>query len=429
MWHLHPTETKKVVPGWREWNNSVICGLMSLIETAPMTPSRSLLPLIVLAQFCCTSLWFASNGVMGALIAAFSLKATALGHLTAAVQIGFIAGTLVFAIYNLADRYSPSKVFLISAMLGALTNLGAIWEGHSLESLFTLRLLTGFFLAGIYPVGMKIAADYYQKGLGKSLGYLVGALVVGTAFPHLLAGFGGGIHWKAVILTTSALAVLGGLAIGLGVPDGPYRKPALRTDLKAVPQLFRIRPFRQAALGYFGHMWELYAFWAFIPVLCLQYLDRHPDNAFSVPIWSFLIIGIGGLACVGGGYASLRWGARKTAKVALMVSGVCCLSAPFVLMQPAVWIFLVFMLVWGGSVIADSPMFSTLVARSAPGRFKGTGLTIVNSAGFAITVLSIQLLNGLFAAYPDTIWVYLLLALGPALGWVGLGKKPLPQTN
>lgn len=387
-----------------------------------MKPARYLLPVIVLAQFCCTSLWFASNGVMEALIEAFGLKPTALGHLTAAVQLGFIGGTLVFAIYSLADRFSPSKVFLVSALLGALTNICTIWEGHTLTSLIGLRLLTGFFLAGIYPVGMKIAADYYQKGLGKSLGYLVGALVVGTALPHLLTSLGGGTQWRTVILTTSALAVLGGLAIGLAVPDGPYRKPALQTDFSAFPQLFRIRSFRQAALGYFGHMWELYAFWAFVPVLCLQFLDRNPTT-FSIPLWSFLIIAIGGLACIGSGYASLRWGARRTAQVSLLVSGICCLLTPLALTQPHAWVFLLFMLVWGSSVIADSPMFSTLVAHSAPGRLKGTGLTIVNSAGFAITVLSIQLLNSLFAAYPETVWVYLLLALGPVLGWIGLGKK------
>jgi MFS family permease len=366
---------------------------------------------------------------MEALIEAFGLKSTALGHLTAAVQLGFIAGTLVFAIYSVADRFSPSKVFLFSALLGALTNICTIWEGHSLASLFGLRLLTGFFLAGIYPVGMKIASDYYQKGLGKSLGYLVGALVVGTALPHLLTSFGGSMQWKTVIVTTSALALLGGLAIGFALPDGPYRKPALRTDFSAFSLLFRIRSFRQAALGYFGHMWELYAFWAFVPVLCLQFLDRRLSGAFSVPFWSFLIIGIGGVACVVGGYASLRWGARKTAQISLLVSGVCCLLAPVVLIQPHSWIFLVFMLVWGSSVIADSPMFSTLVARSAPGPMKGTGLTIVNSAGFALTVLSIQLLNGLSAAYPGSIWIYTLLALGPLLGWIGLGKEPPAQVD
>ena len=151
-----------------------------------MKPSNLILPVIVLSQFCCTSLWFAGNGVMPDLVSTFGLSESAIGHLTSAVQFGFIVGTLVFAILSIADRFSPSKVFFTCAILGALFNLGVVWEGNSLGSLLSFRFFTGFFLAGIYPVGMKIAADYFEKGLGKSLGYLVGALVVGTAFPHLL---------------------------------------------------------------------------------------------------------------------------------------------------------------------------------------------------------------------------------------------------
>ena len=151
-----------------------------------MNPPKRILPIIVISQFCCTSLWFAGNGVMRDLVANFNLNQSALGHLTSAVQFGFISGTLVFALLTIADRYSPSKVFLFSALLGATCNVLMIGSYNNFSSLLLFRFLTGFFLAGIYPVGMKIAADYYDKGLGKSLGFLVGALVLGTALPHLL---------------------------------------------------------------------------------------------------------------------------------------------------------------------------------------------------------------------------------------------------
>ncbi|MEM7040856.1 MAG: MFS transporter, partial [Bacteroidota bacterium] len=228
---------------------------------------RHILPVIVIAQFFCTSLWFAGNGVMYELMLNFELGEGAVGALTSSVQFGFIIGTLLFAVFSIPDRFSPSRVFLVCALLGALFNLGVIWEGNSLASILAFRFLTGFFLAGIYPVGMKIAADYYDKGLGKSLGLLVGALVVGTAFPHLLKEMKGELPWQFVLVATSSLAVLGGALMMLLVPDGPHRKPSQKIDFSAIRQVFRERQFRAAAFGYFGHMWELYTFWAFLPLV------------------------------------------------------------------------------------------------------------------------------------------------------------------
>ena len=178
-----------------------------------MQLSKKILPIIVISQFFCTSLWFAGNGVMSSLVTTYKLPENALSLLTSAVQFGFITGTLTFALFTIADRFSPSKVFFISALLGALFNIGFILENQTLFSLISLRFFTGFFLAGIYPVGMKIATDYYQKGLGKSLGFLVGALVLGTALPHLLKDLFINLSWKIVLFTTSTLAVIGGLLI------------------------------------------------------------------------------------------------------------------------------------------------------------------------------------------------------------------------
>lgn len=383
---------------------------------------KRILPVIVISQFCCTSLWFAGNGIMNDLVTQFGLNENALGHLTSSVQFGFIIGTLIFAILTIADRFSPSKVFFVSALLAALFNLGIVWEGNSLMSLLSLRFFTGFFLAGIYPVGMKIATDYYSKGLGKSLGFLVGALVVGTAFPHLLKDLISSFSWKSVLFATSSLAVFGGFLMVALVPNGPYRKPGVSLDLSAFFKVFQNSKFRSAAFGYFGHMWELYTFWAFVPIMLKTYSTLHPQTTFNIPVLSFLIIGIGGLACVLSGYISQSKGTKQTAFSALLLSCICCLISPLLFSINSEIIFIIFLLFWGMVVIADSPLFSTLVAQNAPPEIKGTALTIVNCIGFSITIVSIQLLNSIHTI-TDSNALYMLLAIGPILGLISLGYK------
>ena len=353
------------------------------------------------------------------LLVNFDLNESALGHLTSAVQFGFIIGTLIFAILTIADRFSPSKVFISCALLGAVFNLGIIWEGNNLTSILTFRFFTGFFLAGIYPIGMKIASDYYKKGLGKSLGFLVGALVVGTAFPHLLKDITQSFPWEYVLIATSSLAVLGGILMVSMVPDGPYRKSSQKLDLSAFFSVFQNKNFRSAAFGYFGHMWELYAFWAFVPIMLKTYSMAHSLETFNIPLLSFLIIGIGGLACVAAGYLAQAIGTKRMAFIALLLSCGCCLIYPLMFFLDSEIIFIAFLLFWGMVVIADSPLFSTLVAQNAPPEIKGTALTIVNSIGFAITIVSIQLVNEI-KTLTDSNSIYIVLALGPIMGLIAL---------
>ncbi len=359
---------------------------------------------------------------MDQLIEIYKLEASALGHLTSAVQFGFIVGTLVFALLTIVDRFSPSKVFFISAILGAILNLGMLLDDNNLFSLIAIRSFIGFFLAGIYPVGMKIATDYFDKGLGKSLGFLVGALVLGTALPHLVKGVQLDFSWTFVIYATSALAAVGGFLMIILVPDGPYREQGKGIDLSAVRRVFENKKFKQAAFGYFGHMWELYSFWAFVPILLVQYAKTHSLDDINISLYAFFVIAIGGPSCFLAGYISERIGPKKTATIALALSGICCLIAPFSIHVASFTLFLLFLLIWGIVVIADSPMFSTLVAQNANADIKGTALTIVNCLGFAITIVSIQLLSILVLSNVGN-WSYWILALGPLFGLMALHKS------
>lgn len=387
-----------------------------------MNKTKWVLPIIVLSQFCCTSLWFAGNGVMNDLVKAFNLNITAIGHLTSVVQLGFISGTLIFALLTIADRFSPSKVFFVCALIGGLFNLGTILESNTFSSLMLFRFLTGFFLAGIYPVGMKIAADYFKEGLGKSLGFLVGALVIGTAFPHLLRGFSSELPWRLVLIFTSVFALIGGVLMLLLVPNGPYRKSSQKLDFKAWFKVFKNQKFRSAAFGYFGHMWELYAFWAFVPVILSSYSSTHANISFNIPMLSFIIIGVGGISCVIGGFLSEVFGAKKVATSALLMSCICCLISPLIFSLGSSTALILFLIFWGMVVIADSPLFSTLIAQNAIPDAKGTALTIVNCIGFSITILSIQIINYLNTSF-NSDYIYMILGLGPIFGLIALYKN------
>lgn len=373
----------------------------------------------MLAQFAGTSLWFAGNAILPDIQKQLLGSGQLLANITSFVQFGFISGTLIFAILSIADRFSPSRVFFISATCAAIANLSINSFSHDLISLLFLRFCTGFFLAGVYPVGMKIAADWYEKGLGKALGYLVGALVLGTAFPYLLKAGYLQLAWQSVIMFTSVFAFAGGLLILFFIGNGPWRKPATRFQPSALLECFREKNFRAAAFGYFGHMWELYSFWAFVPVM-LSIYNQLNEGKVNVPSSAFIVIAIGSLSCVAGGYISQRIGSAKVAFFSLAGSAMCCLLSPLFFFTGEV-MFMLFLILWGILVIADSPQFSTLVAQTAPAHIKGTALTFVTCIGFAITIASIyfmQFLAESLGRFNNTNLIFLFLAPGPILGLV-----------
>ena len=381
---------------------------------------RFILPLIVFSQFACTSLWFAANAIMPDLVRELGISASAIGLITSSVQLGFIAGTLVFAVFAITDRFSPSKVFFINAILAAAFNISIMFGHPDLTLLLLLRFFTGFFLAGIYPVGMKIAADHFENGLGKALGFLVGALVLGTAFPHFLKTFGSDLPWKSLLITTSVCSLSGGLLVMLFVPDGPFRKTNAAVNFKGVFSVFKKKDFRSVAFGYFGHMWEVYTLWAFLPLILQTFLQLHPGFNLNVSLFLFLMIASGCLSCIIGGYVSQHVGSKTVAFTALLSSGLCCLFSPL-FFQFSPILFLAILFFWNMTVSADSPQFSTMTALHAPPELKGSALTIVNCIGFAITIVSIQLTNSLLLKF-NPVYVFPLLAIGPLFGLIALRR-------
>lgn len=372
-----------------------------------------ILPVIILSAFAGTSLWFAGNAILPDLQRNWGLSEYSVGYVTSAVQLGFIAGTLLFAFFAVADRFSPRRVFFWCSLGGAAATLALLAVPNELSWLLVLRFATGFFLAGIYPVGMKIAASWYEQGLGRALGYLVGALVLGTAFPHLLRGLGAELPWQQILTGVSALAAGGGLLMLLSVPDGPHLPVGSAFNARAFATIFRSRSFRASAFGYFGHMWELYTVWAFVPVLLLAYTGN-TGTELNVPLWSFVIIAAGSVGCAGGGLISRKIGSARVAATQLLISGICCALSAFFYQAPE-FLFIVFLVIWGITVAGDSPQFSALNAGNAPREYVGSALTIVNSIGFLITIFSIELVNYLVPLLGPQ-FVFWLLVPGPILG-------------
>jgi MFS family permease len=376
------------------------------------------LAIIVVAQLLGTSLWFSANAAFGDLARAWQLGTADLGKLTMAVQAGFIVGTFVFALSGLADRFHASRLFATCAVAGALANAALGWWATDLTQGIVCRFLTGFALAGVYPLGMKLVVSWEPERAGEALGWLVGMLTVGTALPHGIRALGVGWPWQAVIGTSSALAVVAAASI-FALGDGPHLPRGRgRLQFGATLVVARIRAFRASALAYFGHMWELYAFWTITPFLVAIALGAAAD-AHAVSGWSFAIIAVGGLGCIVGGYFSRRWGSARVAAVALAGSALAGLVFPWVASTGA--LALAVLIAWGITVVADSPQFSALSAKAAPPELVGSALAIQNSIGFAITLVSIDLAAGWIGAWgARSAW---LLVPGPVLGLVAL--RPL----
>jgi MFS transporter, DHA1 family, inner membrane transport protein len=371
---------------------------------------RHVLPVLVLAQFAGTSLWFAVNAVMPDLQREFGWPATAVGTLTSALQAGFIAGTLVFALLAIADRFAPRRVFLVCALAGAGCTVGAWAMVSDFTALLAWRFATGFFLAGIYPVGMKIAAQWYTRGLGPALGLLIGALVLGSASAHALRAIGDSLPWPTLMLGVAALAAAGGVSLYTLLPDPPGAVARVTTlQWRALATIVTDARVRSSVFGYFGHMWELYTLWVLMPLILATRLEG------TVLSWTaFAMLGAGMLGCVGGGWLAPRFGSARVAGTQLATSGLCCLLAPLLMGAPDA-LFYGWLLVWGITVSGDSPQFSTLTARNAPPQAVGSVLTLTNSIGFAISIVSILLFVELTRVVPLG-WLLTGLALGPALG-------------
>ena len=382
-----------------------------------LTAPKRILPILVLAQFAGTSLWFAVNAVMPDLQQQMGWPASAVGRLTSALQLGFIVGTLVFALLAIADRFSARRVFLFCALAGALCTLGALMRIASFSELLLWRAATGFFLAGIYPVGMKIASQWFPEGLGVALGWLVGALVLGSASAHGIRALSVELPWATVMMSVALLAAAGGLILFMAIPEPPsYTAISKKLEWPALATIWTDWRVRASVLGYFGHMWELYTFWVLVPLILATQL-----NGQALSLAAFGVLGIGALGCIGGGWLAKRWGSARVATVQLSMSGICCLLAPWLMSAPLIW-FLLWLAIWGITAAGDSPQFSTLTASNAPKHAVGSVLTLTNCMGFALSIVSIELFTSL-AQEHQLASLLPWLGIGPLLGV--LAMRPL----
>ena len=374
-----------------------------------MNRARWALVLIVLAEVLGTSLWFCGTVALDELTPLWSLDAAERGSLLTAVQIGFIVGTLVLSISGLADAYPASRVFAVSAFVGVLANLGFAWLSRNRMDALGWRFATGLALAGIYPLGMKLVVTWMPNRTGEALGWLVGSVSLGTSLPFLLKAVGGLGHWRIIVSLASAFAFLAGILV-LILGDGPAaRPPVKRFDPRAALRSFQHPTFRASALGYFGHMWELYAFWSMVPFL-VGWITSDPQ---ARAWWTFAIIASGAVGNVLGGWVSRRRGSGLVAMTALAISGLMCLLGPLMPLLPVTLVMLLVIL-WGLAAPADSPQFSALSAKACSPEAVGSSLALQNALGFSVTVFSIQLTAGLV----DTLqsWISWLWLPGPILG-------------
>jgi len=377
------------------------------------------LALLTLAMVLGLATWFSASAVIPQLREEWSLGPTAAAWLTIAVQLGFVAGALVSAVLNLADVHSARTVIAVSAFGAALVNLGLVAADDAAVGI-PLRFLTGFFLAGVYPPGMKVIATWYREGRGFALGVLVAGISLGSAMPHLINGLGG-LSWETVIVVTSILTASAGLIARWLVGDGPFPFPRAVFDPRQAGRVFRNRGVRLATFGYFGHMWELFAMWAWFVVFFADSLAASGREAtIFAPLGTFAVIGSGAIGCWGAGILGDRWGRSRTTSAAMAISGACALTIGL-LFGRSPWLVLAVGIVWGITVVADSAQFSAAVTETANAAYVGTAVTLQTALGFTLTVATIWLVPIVRDAL-SWWWAFAMLAIGPALGIVAMQR-------
>ncbi|HYN24487.1 MAG TPA: MFS transporter [Pyrinomonadaceae bacterium] len=396
----------------------------ALVDAAP--PQRwRVLALLSIAELLAMSLWFSGSAVVPALRWEWNLSDSNANWLTIAVQLGFVCGTLLSAFLNLPDIISTRYLVAVCALAGATTNAAFGYHAQGAGLGITMRFLTGVFLAGVYPPGMKILASWFRSSRGTALGVLVGALTLGKASPYLINGLGSQ-NWRHNILLSSLLAAVGALIVLLFVGEGPFTLPAARFDWKQVVKVFSNRGVRLANFGYFGHMWELYAMWAWAPVMIRASLAVQGSPGQLAEVTSFLVIGCGAIGCVVAGLIADRVGRTLVTSWAMAISGSCCLLIGF-LFEANPLLLLLVAAIWGATVVADSAQFSTCVTELGNPQYIGTALTIQTCIGFLLTSISIELIPH-FVNLVGWRYAFVILAPGPLLGVIAMLRlRSLPE--